>query len=276
MTMRVVRTASPAPLVRFSPSASPSITFVYVTFGTGPIIETSLRALAASIDAEAIDAEVIVVDNRHPARGHRCGDRIALMSSGVTLVLPDENLGFGGGNEMGAAWTRSPVLCFINPDVIVPTAWVRPLLHRLADEPGSIVAPVLLNPDGSLQEAGQRILADGRTGPVLHDGAGSDVVECDYASAACWLVERSLHERIGGFDPTYHPAYFEDVDYALRVRRLGGRTVVVNDVAVVHHHRGSVSGPKSSIRAQYDLFFDRWSAVLGLRNRAQIKTPSSR
>ena len=49
---------------------------------------------------------------------------------------------------------------------------------------------------------------------------------------------RDEHERLGGFDPAYHPAYYEDVDVALRARRLGGSTVVCPGSTVVHH-RGS-------------------------------------
>ena len=40
-------------------------------------------------------------------------------------------------------------------------------------------------------------------------------------TAACLVVERSKFEAVGGFDETFHPAWFEDVDLAQRLRSQG-------------------------------------------------------
>ena len=53
--------------------------------------------LGASVAADGIAAEVIVVDNDHPHRGHAAGNRVAISSRGVRLIQPTANLGFGGG-----------------------------------------------------------------------------------------------------------------------------------------------------------------------------------
>ena len=106
---------------------------------------------------------------------------------------------------------------FVNPDLFVRPGWIEPLLARL-EAGASIVAPVLLDPDGSIQEAGARVHSDGSTSPILDrssDNGGSSE-RPDYASAACWLVEREEHERLGGFDAAFYPAFYEDVDLALR------------------------------------------------------------
>jgi GT2 family glycosyltransferase len=181
-----------------------------------------------------VDAEVIVVDNAHPVHGHRTASRLALSTAGVRVLRPQRNLGFAGGSELGALHARGELLCFVNPDLLPHPRWFAPVLATLRENPDSIVAPRLVNADGSLQEAGQSLSTDGVPRPRIEPTtAGPSVAGPDYASAACWLMTRSLHERSGGFDPRFFPAYYEDVDLALRVRMLGGHTVIA-DADVIH------------------------------------------
>ncbi len=43
----------------------------------------------------------------------------------------------------------------------------------------------------------------------------------DYGSGAALLIRRSAFEAVGGFDPIYEPAYFEDVDLSFRLKLAG-------------------------------------------------------
>ncbi len=251
-------TASPAPLVRVAPSDRPLVTFVTVTFGTGPIVVDMIRSLVTTTPND-IEFEVIVVDNPHPAAGTRTMRHLRLDTAGVQVVRPDGNTGFGGGCEWGAWFARGRALAFVNPDLEFRPGWLRPALAAL-DEPNvSIVAPVLLEADGTVQEAGGSVTPEGWT-TSHREVAATTIADVQYASAACWLIRTDEHERLGGFDPAFHPAYFEDVDLALRARRLGGRCVVPTDSRVVHHRGGSTPDAPTSER-QHDVFVDRWPLV---------------
>ena len=70
-------------------------------------------------------------------------------------------------------------------------------------------------------------------------------------------MHRSLHRRLGGFDPRYHPAYFEDVDLAFRAERAAAGTRVLADVRVVHVGGGSVDDPTDA-SVQGAAFRERW------------------
>ena len=203
----------------------PLVSIVVVTYGTGPIVLDCLTAIAANT---VIPYEVIVVAN--PPASPEDDPSVALLrveSRGVTLVASDENLGFAGGNELGVEHARGTFVCFLNPDAVVGPGWLEPLVAALDDERVGVAAPVLIDPDGSLQEAGQLLYDDGGTaaigGPEVLSGDETQAFsrDVDYASAACWLVRRDEHLQRGGFDLRYHPAFFEDVDYALRVEHGG-------------------------------------------------------
>ena len=244
MTRRapVAVTRSPAPVTRVPAvdgpdDASVDVSFVTVTFGTGPVVIDAIASLVDSMADEQLRYEIIVVDNRHPVAARRSRNELAVSTDGVRVVFPERNLGFAGGCELGALHARGRVLAFVNPDLVVSPGWLRPLLDGL-ERGASIVAPLFLDPDGSVQEAGHVLYADGSTAPITAPATlgGHDVRRPDYASAACWLIERSEHERLGGFDPDFHPAFYEDVEFALRAARFGGGLRVVTDVGVTHHH----------------------------------------
>jgi GT2 family glycosyltransferase len=238
----------------------PALSVVIVTYGTGQIVETCIAALVSSLPAIAF--EVIVVDNASGDRqGMPTASRLRLTTAGVRLIVSPENLGFGGGNEVGIARSRADILCLLNPDAVVAPGWAEPMLAAVSDPSVGIAAPVLLNPDGSVQEAGQSIDRRAITRPVrtVPDG---DVVDVAYSSAACWMLRRDVHARVGGFDPIYHPAYFEDVDMAFRVHAAGLRTVLVTTSCVTHHQGGSTRRRAGPALTQQAVFRRRWAARL--------------
>ena len=255
---RVVTTAAPDPLARFEWSEAPDVSIVIVTFGTGPVLERCMVALSGALDG--IAAEVIVVDNLHPELGSWAGDRLCLLTDGVRLVRTGANLGFGGGNGVGVELARSDTLCLMNPDVVVATGQLERLLSVSAADRSTLVAPGFANLDGSVQELGARLISNGETRPVVEVGAH----DVDYASAACWVFDRHLFDAVGGFDPVFHPAYYEDVDFVLRAGELGFGLTIVDEVLVVHEQRASTGRPPD-VERQRAAFLARWGDLVATR-----------
>ncbi|MAT07125.1 MAG: hypothetical protein CL424_18990 [Acidimicrobiaceae bacterium] len=239
---RVLTTNSPAARVSVLPGdgTDVSYSFVFVTFGTGAIVVDAIESVVRSMDASAATYEIVVVDNPHPEAPGTSRRELALSTRGVRVLVATHNLGFAGGCELGALHARGRYLVFLNPDVVVPDGWLEPLVSSV-DAGASIAAPMLVHPGGRVQEVGARLDAGGGTHPWLDPAAvASGAAVPDYASAACWVMARDEHERLGGFDAGYFPAFYEDVDLALRAGASGGRIEIVSDVAVTHH-RGSGS-----------------------------------
>ena len=68
--------------------------------------------------------------------------------------------------------------------------------------------------------------------------SANDVKDVDYVTGAFFLTEFKLFKSIGGFDSGYRPAYFEELDYCLKIRRSGWR-VVVNPESIARHFEGA-------------------------------------
>lgn len=235
---------------------APEISFVTVTYGTGRIV---VDMIASLVETCARAFEVIVVDNPHPARAGRSRAQLLAATAGVRLVEPGANLGFGGGCNAGAELARGRLLALVNPDLVALPGWLEPLVDLLDGDPTvGVAAATLLDPDGSVQECGQVLYGDGTTAPQRSLPATDDPVEVAHASAACWLVRTAEFRALGGFDPAYHPAYFEDVDYALRVRAAGQRVVVSPVAKVVHATGTGTPDPPRPAFAQHTILCERW------------------
>ena len=177
-------------VIRFPEVEGPLVSVVMVTHGNWPLVRRALEALVERTDPVY---ELIVVDSASPDEAPQ---RLREEVEGANVVISEENLGFGGGSNLGAERARGRYVLFLNPDALVEPGWLEPLLEVLEDEPTTgAVVPMLLNPDGTIQEAGSVIdsvgwpLAFGR-------GESADTLayrfrrEIDYGSAACLLVRR--------------------------------------------------------------------------------------
>ena len=251
----------------FPSAGRPAVSISIVTHGAERWV---WRALAAVLDHTEPPYEVILVDNASPRGMVR---RLQTDVENVRVVLNETNRGFGPANNQAAALAAAPLLVFLNSDALVHDGWLSFLRQRLESDPDvGAVAPRLLNLDGTLQEAGALLFGNGYTQFV---GFGDDPAkpsyrfprELDYASAACLMVRARAFSEVGGFAAEYAPAYYEDVDLCLELRRRGYRTVY-EPRAIVTHVRGASGDPKLAKRLwlrNHPIFFARWKEFLAAR-----------
>jgi hypothetical protein len=142
----------------------------------------------------------------------------------------------------GAANATADVVFFLNDDAVLRGAdWPSVILGILADPTVGAVGPVIFNPDGSLNAAGDTHSADG----VRHvDGFDAryrrglaDIIARDHdvslLTAAALAVPLSVFRAIGDFDEAY-PSALGDTDFCLRLGSSGRRLVCTPRVSVVH------------------------------------------
>jgi len=67
------------------------------------------------------------------------------------------------------------------------------------------------------------------------------LINPDYVTGALFATKLDLFIKIGGFDEGYKPAYFEELDYCLKLKKLN-YDIVVNPLAFAWHFEGSSLG----------------------------------
>ena len=112
-----------------------------------------------------------------------------------------------------------------------------------------------------------------RTGDTRCYGEGDDPKRpeyglartIDYLAGACLLTRRSAFNDVGGFNPAYGLAYFEDADLCLSLANRGYRSVY-EPRSRVTHVRGRPSGALLEVAARNQALFERrWREVLASR-----------
>lgn len=252
--------------VTFPAVDAPLVSIVVVTYGGFDWVVDALQAVVDHTDA---CYEVIVVDNASPdGTGPRLRDAV----HGATVVLNEVNVGFGAGANQGALLAVGRHLFFLNSDAFVQAGWLPPLLAAVDDPGVAAAASCLVEPDGTLQEAGGIVGANGYAGQL---GMGADARlpeyrfrrRVDFASGAAILVRRRDFLAVGGFHPAFVMGYFEDVDLCLDLARHGLATMY-EPASVVTHLRGASTGPGVAVAratANHPVFVARWSDELDRR-----------
>ncbi|MCU4185705.1 glycosyltransferase family 2 protein [Acidiferrimicrobium sp. IK] len=205
----------------------------------GPCL-ASLRAAGAT--------RVVVVDNGST------DDSAAVVAGAdpdATWMETGANLGYGKAANLAAAALDADHLVIANPDLVVGGHALRALRARLDAEPDlGIVGPRILNPDGSLYPSARTFpdmvdaIGHGLLGGVaprnpftrryrLLDWDHSQPARVDWVSGACFLIRRTVWDRLGGFDPAYF-MYLEDVDLCWRASKAGWAVGYEPAAEVVH------------------------------------------
>lgn len=239
---------------------TPRITFVLVSYGGRDLVVRCLELLA---EHTAVPYRVIVADSASP---DGTGAWLAENLTGATVLRMPENLGFGAGGNLAVRHADTELVCFLNADIEVTAGWLEPLLAFLDARPEvGAVSPVLVNPDGTVQEAGSLVGGDGWCRAV--DDGPLFPREVDYASAACLVTRRAAFLEAGGFSAEYEIAYFEDVDLMLSMRARGWQTWVQPASRVVHERHGSSGSTRADelMKLNHRTFTRRWPAELARR-----------
>jgi GT2 family glycosyltransferase len=234
----------------------------------GIIIVTynSAAEIGACLDAAAAcGAETVVVDN-----ASQDGTVAEVARRRVRLIANSENRGFAGAVNQGFEELKNRYVLLLNPDVVIQSS-LEPL--RLAcDLPGSAGAGGQLVDAGGRAQAGFMVrqlptattlaleaLLLNRIWPGNPVNRRYRCLGWDYSArsaveqpaGAFFIVRRAVWQELGGFDESFHPLWFEDVDFCRRIRDRGLSLYYVPDAVAKHTGGHSVAGLPLEMRLNY-------------------------
>jgi mycofactocin system glycosyltransferase len=190
---------------------------------------TQLARLLGSI---APGSDVIVVDDASANPG--AVEAVAAQHAARFVALP-RNLGPAGARNAGLALVRTPLVVFVDSDIVLDEDTVPTLLRHFADPRVGLVAPRITGLDVPGSDSWIGRYEQGRSSLDL--GAHSALVRpgsfVSWASTAC-IVAR-VEALDGGFDA--HMRVGEDVDLGWRAIARGWRLRYEPSVAAAHEHR---------------------------------------
>lgn len=242
---------------------------IIVTWNVCALTLDALRTLYDDLEMSDLSHQVVVVDN---ASTDGTPAAIAEQFPQVTLIVCDENLGFGAGNNRGLrelgffSDSQETVLpravYLLNADTRTKPGATHALFDALMQgESLGVVGAQLEYGDGSFQHGafafpGLRQLwaeffpTPGRFIESEFNGRyprtnyqHGEPFPVDFTLGATWMLKQAVIEATGGFDEDFF-MYCEEIDWAWRIHKAGWEIKTVPAARIVHLSGQSTSQVK--------------------------------
>jgi GT2 family glycosyltransferase len=153
--------------------------------------------------------------------------------------------GFAANHNQVLATCEEEFCCVLNPDIILTCDPFDRLLHCLSDKGVGVVAPMLTDSDGNVQDSARRFPTPWRISRRIFF---KKVGECnlitadappfapDWVAGMFMLFPTAVLREIGGFDERFY-MYCEDADICMRLSRAGYKSYLVPEVKAIHNAR---------------------------------------
>ena len=182
--------------------------------------EKWIRKCLSSIKASSQKTDIIIVDNNSK---DRTIDIIKSSFFDVTLLVQEENLGFGRANNIGISYAlqkKANYIFLLNQDTWIRTDTIKELLHASQLSPKfGIVSPIHLNWSGDqLEYYFSKFIGVSRIflRDILMNENRARPYEIPFINAAAWFMPAEVFRIIGGFDPIFYH-YGEDNNFCQRL-----------------------------------------------------------
>lgn len=234
----------------------PRVSVIVLGFNEKRYLEGCLSAVLDQ-DYPRDEYEVLFVDN---GSSDGSWERVQERFPEVRAIRLDQNHGFGGGNNRGAAHARGELLAFLNADTVVHRGWLSGMVRALDADPqvkaceAGMLAPDLPGFESMEQETMPPyvyytdIVRCGHVGlnRIRSDAPPRTTLHLEGCTAMLDLSILDELEYI--FDETYF-LDGDDTDLGFRINALGYKVVVVPEALFYHLVKTVPADLKPSRRA---------------------------
>ena len=244
------------------------ISIIILSWNTKDLLKKCLKSIP-------FYAEVIIVDN-----GSKDGTVHFLNSlkwPNLKIIKNKKNLGFAKGNNQGLEVAKGDFVMILNSDTIVQKGTLEKLVEFTKDTPLYAVSPLLVNPNGTIQEEYYMRFPNlwqifGYHHPLwrffalktplkrlIFSQIGKEPTAVEQLPGAALIASREVWDKVGLLDEDYQFLY-EDVDWCWRAKKKGVRLFVLPEAKVIH--LGGGSWKKKLVRKSFEFYRDYFEALL--------------
>lgn len=217
------------------------ISFIVPVFNESNMVFKFLQNVAGTQPWD--EYEVLFVDNGSQQPTQQVLTMLKQRYTPIVQVVRNErNEGFGPANNIGAEHAQNSILVFTQPDVDFEGS-VVPAVQRAVDNDDTLYGARLLASNTGWNSFGELVI------PYIEG----------------WFIActKSCFQRLGGFDPIYVPADFEDIDLSYTAVKAGMQLQELK-LPVAHRHMGAsgwdqLNVNRGAITTQHrELFRKKW------------------
>lgn len=224
------------------------LSIVIINYKTFELTKKCLESIFKEYKKELSDKkiEIVLVDN---ASGDGSVEKIEKTEFGkkIKIIKSKKNLGFGGGNNLGAEKSLGKYVLFLNSDTEIKDKGFLKMTSFLEEnERISILGGKLFFPDGTIQKSVGKFYTLKNLFLMLFTGekignlreSPKKITRADWVSGACMMVRKDVFIEIGKFDEKMF-MYMEDVEICYRNKKAGYLTYFYPSITLLHNELGS-------------------------------------
>ena len=182
------------------------LTIVIVSFKSGDILHRCIK----SIDKKY---PIIIVEN---SQNVKLKEEFEKKYSNVECILPEKNLGFGAGNNLGIKNSKTKYVLTLNPDTILYENTISKLLEQAnIIEDFALLGPKVVTETENLSKTESKIKA------------------VNYIKGFAIFFNKEKFINVGFFDENYF-LYFEEIDLCKKVIKSNNKIYLINDALIKH------------------------------------------
>lgn len=246
-------------MVRYPPSAamddsnrfadSRSISIVVTNYNGRELLERCLPSIQNAVRSYPGPTEVIVVDDRST------DDSVAFIRENFPefqVLQPDRNLGFQRASNFAFRKTKYGIVISLNNDIEVTENCLSCFASHFTDSSVFSVSTKLRMWDRTTYLAGRRVgLYEHGHLRLVDEEGGENVLPTLFTTGGACAFDREKLMALDGFDPIFHPLYWEDIDLCYRAWKRGWKNLYDPRILLYHKHQATIETMVSPSRLKH-------------------------
>lgn len=247
--------------LKFPKSESPLVSIIIPFYNQENYTWGCLKSIYENLPE--VDFEIILIDDNSSETYD-----FSLIEN-LKLIKNPSNIGFLKSCNQGIAKATGKYIYLLNNDTIVHKGFLDELVYVFNnfDNVGA-VGSMLINANGSLQEAGSVFMKDCNIAQVVdHRKPYFPIVnyiyKVDYCSGCSLLFKKNADNgETNLFDEQFAPAYFEETDLCFRIKFEQHKNVYYTPFSkVVHFNGASYNAKKDNTPTEKEKLFEKNLAI---------------
>ncbi len=227
-----------------------SVTLIIPTRNQHHVLDQAIRSIANSHLDNVGDVDIVIVDNQsdEPQSLHYLHtlpeNPITHRFKKISVIPFNKPFNYSAMNNAAVHHAQGDVLCFLNNDIeVISEDWLTQLSKSALEPQHGCTGLLMFYPNDTVQHAGV-VLGMGSIAGHAYVGLTREETRthpyfekpryCTAVTGACLAVRRNVFEQVGGFEEQLAVA-FNDIDFCLKVKKLGLSNRFLPGVHLYHH-----------------------------------------
>ena len=239
------------------PLDKPLVTLIIPTHNRIDLLQRAVNSILEK--TTYLNYELIIIDHRSDEADSLAYFNEISSIENIRVMRVDEPFNFSKFNNQAVNVSNGSIVGLLNNDIeVISPDWLNEMVGLAIQDSVGAVGARLWYPDDTLQHGGV-ILGYGpsRIAGHIHGmsrenqgyfGRAELIQNFSAVTAACLLVKKSVYLEVNGLDENL-PVDYNDVDFCLRLMKLGYRNIWTPYAELYHYEHGTRGKPLNSQRS---------------------------